>query len=57
MMRDVPMVGWDVTFTPTGVFLLEVNLSCNFFRGTFDIPSYITTVDRYWSLLEALERK
>jgi hypothetical protein len=24
MMPDVPMVGWDVTFTPKGVYLLEV---------------------------------
>jgi hypothetical protein len=27
MMPDVPMVGWDVTFTPKGVFLLEVQSS------------------------------
>lgn len=57
MMPDVPMVGWDVTFTPKGVFLLEVNLSCNFFRGTFDIPSYIATVDQFWLMLEKKERK
>ena len=24
MMRDVPLVGWDVTFCPEGIFLLEV---------------------------------
>jgi hypothetical protein len=24
MMKDVPIVGWDVTFTDKGVFLLEV---------------------------------
>ncbi len=24
MMPHVPIVGWDVAFTPTGVYLLEV---------------------------------
>lgn len=24
MLRSVPIVGWDVAFTPAGVFLLEV---------------------------------
>jgi len=24
LMRDVPIVGWDVTFTPHGIYLLEV---------------------------------
>ena len=57
MMADVPMVGWDVAFTPKGVFLLEVNLSCNFFRGSFDIPRYISIVDQYWNMLEKLEKK
>ncbi len=33
MMPNVPLVGWDVVFTPKGVYLLEVNLSCNFFQG------------------------
>jgi hypothetical protein len=55
MMKDVPIVGWDVTFTPKGIFLLEVNLSCNFFRGSFDIPRYIALVDAYWKHIEELE--
>lgn len=25
MMKDVPIVGWDVAFTDEGVFLLEVS--------------------------------
>ncbi len=33
MLPKVPLVGWDVAFTPKGVYLLEVNLSCNFFQG------------------------
>eukprot|EP00596_Hydrurales_sp_CCMP1899_P009200 CAMPEP_0119038600 /NCGR_PEP_ID=MMETSP1177-20130426/7612_1 /TAXON_ID=2985 /ORGANISM="Ochromonas sp, Strain CCMP1899" /LENGTH=175 /DNA_ID=CAMNT_0007001401 /DNA_START=882 /DNA_END=1406 /DNA_ORIENTATION=- len=48
MMKDVPIVGWDVTFTDKGVFLLEVNLSCNFFRGSFNAQEYISWVDAYW---------
>jgi len=98
LMRDVPIVGWDVTFTPHGIYLLEVpsslptsralliflpcyectffgcrlclnpfsflvratyfqvNLSCNFFRGSFDICEYVAFVDAYWTHLEKLER-
>lgn len=33
-----------------------MNLSCNFFRGTFDIPKYIELVDRYWIHLEKIEK-
>jgi len=32
-----------------------VNLSCNFFKGTFDIPRYIDFVHQYWTLLARLE--
>jgi hypothetical protein len=56
LMRDVPIVGWDVTFTPNGIYLLEVNLSCNFFRGSFDMAEYIAFVDAHWSHIERLER-
>ena len=56
LMKDVPIVGWDVTFTPHGIFLLEVNLSCNFFRGSFDYPEYIAFVDAYWEQLDRLEQ-
>ena len=57
MMPDVPMVGWDVAFTPQGVFLLEVNLSCNFFRGSFDLESYISFMSSYFHDLERLEEQ
>jgi hypothetical protein len=33
-----------------------VNLSCNFFRGSFDICEYVAFVDAYWTHLEKLER-
>ena len=39
MCPDVPMAGWDVVLSADPklpVCLLEVNLSCNFFRGSFD---------------------
>jgi hypothetical protein len=55
MMPDVPIVGWDVAFTPSGICLLEVNLSCNFFKGTFDVPYYYALVDKYFHDLEAVE--
>lgn len=37
--------------------IVQVNLSCNFFKGTFDIPRYIDFVHQYWTLLSALEAK
>ena len=53
LLPDVPMVGWDVAFCPNGrIFLLEVNLSCNFFRGAFDVPAYICFVDEHFRDLE-----
>lgn len=41
MLPDVPFVGWDVALTDKGIYLLEVNLSCNFFRGSFDKPKCV----------------
>ena len=41
---DVPLVGWDVVLSANEklpVCLLEVNLSCNFFRGSFDRRVYL----------------
>ena len=52
MLPDVPMVGWDVAFCSEGIYLLEVNLSCNFFRGAFDVPAYICFVDEHFRDLE-----
>lgn len=34
-----------------------MNLSCNFFKGRFDVPRYIDWVDRYWRHLQALEQR
>lgn len=48
MLPDVPIVGWDVAYTDKGIMFLEVNLSCNFFRGSFDVGEYFEFVDRYF---------
>lgn len=57
MMKDVPIVGWDVAFTDEGVYLLEVNLSCNFFRGNFNIPDYISFVAENISFVEKIKNE
>lgn len=57
LLPDVTIVGWDVAYTKTGIFFLEVNLSCNFFRGTFDVPAYFDWVDGYFSMLDELEER
>jgi hypothetical protein len=41
---DVPLIGWDVALTPEGVFLLEMNLSCNLFNGNFDHKAFYHSV-------------
>eukprot|EP01083_Nonionella_stella_P228243 809047_1 len=48
LCADVPFVGWDVVLSAdekVPVCLLEVNLSCNFFRGTFDLKTYLDFID------------
>lgn len=57
MMPEVPLVGWDVSFTEDGIKLLEVNLSCNFFRGSFDHNAYIKFIDAYWRDLNVTEEE
>ena len=52
LLPDVPLVGWDVALTSKGVYLLEVNLSCNFFRGSFSLGSYVQFIDDYFVALE-----
>lgn len=52
LLPDVPLVGWDVALTSKGVYLLEVNLSCNFFRGSFSLASYVQFVHDYFVALE-----
>ena len=52
LLPDVPMAGWDVALTTRGLLLLEVNLSCNFFRGQFDVPRYLETVHYFFLDIE-----
>lgn len=44
-----------MAFTPQGVFLLEVNLSCNFFKGSFDENAYHHLVHQYWLDLDHID--
>ncbi|KAJ8598603.1 hypothetical protein CTAYLR_001703 [Chrysophaeum taylorii] len=49
MLPRVPLAGWDVVLSKNhGPCLLEVNLSCNFFRASFDEPKYFAFVDTYF---------
>jgi len=52
LLPDVPMCGWDVALTNKGMVLLETNLSCNFFRGTFDEDLYFNFVHEYFCMLD-----
>ena len=45
LLADVPVAGWDIAVTTAGTFLLEANLSCNFFMGSFDQAAYFSFVD------------
>ena len=58
MIPGVPLAGWDVALTNKGMVLLEANLSCNFFRGSFDKEAYFSFVDDYFlDLAEKQQQK
>ena len=43
------VAGWDVVLSKDhGACLLEVNLSCNFFRGSFDESKYVELIGDYF---------
>ena len=58
MCPRVPLAGWDVVFSDDDpnlpICLLEVNLSCNFFRGSFDQKMYLDFVEESFARLQAL---
>ena len=56
LMPDVPLGGWDVALTDRGLMLLEVNLSCNFFMGSFDLDWYLDFLHRHFAVLDRLKR-
>ena len=43
--------GWDVALTTKEACLLEANLSCNLFRGSFDEINYFECVESYFQVL------
>lgn len=52
----VPLSGWDLALTEeAGACLLEANLSCNFFRGSFDQQWYLRFMNEYLCYCEAEE--
>jgi hypothetical protein len=56
LCADVPFAGWDVVLSSdpnVPICLLEVNLSCNFFRGTFDRKVYFDFIDETFAVLQA----
>jgi len=53
LCAKVPLCGWDVALTEDGLCLLEVNLSCNFFRGSFDLRKYLNFCDTALSAIHA----
>merc|ERR1712146_872269 len=53
LLPDVPVVGWDLALTEEyGPVFLEVNLSCNFFKGSFDRKNYFHFLNGYFQHLE-----
>jgi hypothetical protein len=60
MCPDVPLAGWDVVLsadTNLPVCLLEVNLSCNFFRGTFDHALYLDFIGDSFETMQQMRLK
>ena len=54
LLPTVPLAGWDVVLSRDhGACLLEVNLSCNFFRGSFDETKYVEFIGDYFEDCDA----
>jgi len=57
LFPDVPLAGWDVALTPDGIRFIEINLSCNFFKGSFDQTYYFKFLNDYFNCLADLQQK
>ena len=55
LLPRVPLAGWDVVLSKDhGPCLLEANLSCNFFRGSFDEAKYVDFIHDYFAYCDAV---
>lgn len=52
LVKNVPLVGWDVAMTTQGMFLLEANFSVNLFEGSYESQTYYRIIDEYFRDLE-----
>ena len=58
LLPGVPIAGWDVVLSKQhGPCLLEVNLSCNFFRGSFDEHKYFNFIHQYFLFCQRQQDK
>ena len=48
LLPHVPLAGWDIVLTEDSIKILEVNLSCNFFRGTVNLEEYFKFINQYF---------
>eukprot|EP00186_Timspurckia_oligopyrenoides_P004067 CAMPEP_0182452144 /NCGR_PEP_ID=MMETSP1172-20130603/44095_1 /TAXON_ID=708627 /ORGANISM="Timspurckia oligopyrenoides, Strain CCMP3278" /LENGTH=314 /DNA_ID=CAMNT_0024649961 /DNA_START=351 /DNA_END=1297 /DNA_ORIENTATION=+ len=56
LLPNVPICGWDLASTSThGTVVLEVNLSCNFFMASVDLPEYYQFVHDHFVALEFID--
>ena len=55
LLPRVPLAGWDVVLSKDhGPCLLEANLSCNFFRGSFDEAKYVDFIHDYFAYCDTV---
>uniref|UniRef100_A0A6U0YKX4 Alpha-L-glutamate ligase-related protein ATP-grasp domain-containing protein n=1 Tax=Rhizochromulina marina TaxID=1034831 RepID=A0A6U0YKX4_9STRA len=54
LFPDVPIAGWDLCVVQgePRLCLLEANLMCNFFKGTFDKDKYFSFAEDYFHAVE-----